>query len=59
MKNNKVFWIFGILQAATLGLVVFFVLQSLGSIGKDTQIMLSILFPLFLLMTEYTIYSKK
>jgi len=59
MKNNKVFWIFGILQAATLGLVVFFVLQSLGSIGKDTQIMLSILFPLFLLMTESAIYSKK
>ena len=60
MKNkNSIFLIFGILQAATLGLITFFVLQSLGSIGKDTQIMLSILFPLFLLIVEYTIYSKR
>ncbi len=60
MKNqNGIFWIFGILQTVSLGLITFFILQSLGSIGKDTQIILSIIFPLFLLMVEYTIYSKK
>lgn len=60
MKNkNSIFWIFGILQAVTLGLITFFILQSLGSLGKDTQIILSILFPLFLLIVEYIIYSKR
>ncbi len=59
MKNNKIFWIFGTLQAITLGLITFFILQSLDSIGKDTQIILSILFPLFLLIVEYMIYLKR
>lgn len=56
-----VFWIFGVLQSLTLGFIVFLIFNSLnlihGSnvIGTDTQILLSITFPLFLLLVEYTI----
>jgi len=58
-KNNNIFWIFGVLQAITLGLIIFFIFQALGTIGPDTQLILSILFPLSLLIVEYLIYSKK
>ena len=63
MKNN-IFWIFGILQSLSLGAIIFIIFKSLNSIesvsiGLDTQILLSIIFPLFLLLTEYLIYSKK
>jgi hypothetical protein len=56
MKKN-LFWIFGILQAIALGFIVFFLLQTTG-VGTDTRITLSVLFPLFLLIVEYMIYSK-
>jgi len=59
MKKQTLFWIYGILQAATLGFIIFFILNSLGTIGLDTQVTLSILFPLFLLIIEHMIYSKK
>ena len=60
MKNrNNIFWIFGTLKAITLGLIIFIILRALNTIGKDTQAVLSILFPLFLLIVEYMIYSKK
>ena len=52
MKSNYVFWIFGILQSVTLGLIIFIVLDGLGTIGTDTQILLSINFPLFLLIVD-------
>jgi hypothetical protein len=64
-KEKRVFWIFGTLQSITLGLIIFLVFKSLNAIaefkvvGLDTQLMLSILFPLFLLIVEYFIYSKK
>ena len=64
MGNQKIFWIFGILQSATLGVIIYLIFESLNMIseinviGLDTQILLSILFPLFLLIVEYTIYSK-
>jgi len=58
MTNKNIFYIFGILQAMTLGLIIFFTLQTTG-IGKDTSIVLSILFPIFTLIIEYMIYSKK
>jgi len=58
MENKNIFLIFGFLQAATLACVVFFVLQGLNVVGFDTQVMLSVLFPLFTLIVEYTIYSK-
>jgi len=64
MGNKKIFWIFGILQSITLGAIIYLIFRSLNMIsevrviGLDTQISLSILFPLFLLIVEYTIYSK-
>ena len=58
-KENKIFLVFGAFQAITLGLIVFFILQGLNTIGKDTQVLLSVLFPAFLLTVEYMIYSKK
>jgi len=58
MTNKNVFYIFGTLQAIILGLIVFFILQ-ITNIGRDTSIVLSILFPIFTLIVEYMIYSKK
>jgi len=58
MKGENLFYIFGILQTITLGLIIFFILQS-TNIGKDTSIVLSALFPIFTLIIEYVIYSKK
>lgn len=64
MGNKKIFWVFGILQSITLGAIIYLIFRSLNMIsevrviGLDTQISLSILFPLFLLIVEYTIYSK-
>ncbi|UGV41162.1 hypothetical protein J7W08_02300 [Methanococcoides orientis] len=64
MENRNIFWIFGILQSMTLGAIIFLIFRSLNTIseveviGADTQILLSALFPLFLLIVEYTIYSK-
>ena len=63
-KGKIVFWIFGILQSIFLGLIIFLIFKSLSTIagfrviGLDTQILLSILFPVFLLIVEYIIYSK-
>ena len=57
--DKNIFWIFGSLQAITLGFIIFFILRGLNTIGLDTQITLSVLFPLFLLIVEYLIYSKK
>ena len=59
IMDKNLFWIFGSLQAITLGLIIFFILHALNTIGLDTQILLSILFPLFMLIVEYLIYSKK
>ena len=62
--NKKIFWIFGILQSLSLGIIVFLLFRSLNLIkgdsviGLDTQILLSISFPLFLLLVEYIIYKK-
>jgi len=64
-RKATIFWIFGVLQAVVLGSIIFLVFKSLNSIstvkviGLDTQILLSILFPLFLLIVEYLIYSKE
>ncbi len=58
-KENSMFLVFGAFQAITLGLIVFFILRGLNTIGKDTQVVLSVLFPAFLLTVEYMIYSKK
>jgi hypothetical protein len=63
--NTKAFWIFGILQSLSLGIIIFLLFKSLNLImgqrviGLDTQILLSLAFPLFLLLVEYVIYSKR
>ena len=62
--KTSIFWIFGIIQSLSLGVIIFIVFKSLNMIseaqviGLDAQISLSIVFPLFLLMVEYIIYSK-
>lgn len=64
-RKATVFWIFGVLQGVVLGSIIFLVFKSLNTIstvkviGLDTQILLSVLFPLFLLIVEYLIYSKE
>ena len=63
--NARVFWIFGILQSVSLGMIVFLLFRSLNAIqgeplvGLDTTILLSTAFPLFLLLLAYTNYTKK
>jgi hypothetical protein len=65
MMNAKVFWIFGILQSLSLGAILFLVFRSLNgiggqpAIGLDTRIVLSVAFPLFLLLVEYTILTRR
>ncbi|MFH1290542.1 MAG: hypothetical protein ABIH92_03980 [Nanoarchaeota archaeon] len=56
-KQANIFWIFGVLQALTLGLIVWFLLG--GSVGNDTRAVLSVLFPLFTLIVEYIICSGR
>lgn len=64
MGKRTIFWIFGIIQSLSLGAIIFIVFKSLNMIsetqviGLDAQISLSIVFPLFLLIVEYVIYSK-
>ena len=63
--KTRIFWIFGILQSLFLGIIIFLLFKSLSLIkgdnviGLDTQILLSVAFPLFLLLVEYIIYTKK
>ena len=62
--NARIFWIFGVLQSASLGAIIFLILRLLSSIGQagvglDTRILLSITFPLFLLLVEYTIFARR
>ena len=60
MKAEKnLFLVFGLIQAASLGFIIYFILNSLNTIGLGTQIVLSCIFPVFLLITEYMIYLKK
>ncbi len=64
MHSSKTFWIFALLQGLSLGAIIFLIFSSLNKIaaenviGLDTQLLLSITFPLFLLLVEFTIYSK-
>ena len=63
MSRKSIFLLFGSLQSITLGVIIFLIFNSLnmindGVIGVDTQVLLSVLFPLFLLIVEYLIFSK-
>lgn len=63
--QRTVFWIFGILQSISLAVIIFLHFDSLNVIkgerviGGDTQLLLSVLFPLFLLLVEHATYTKK
>ena len=65
MSRNKLFWVFGLLQSLSLGMIIFLSFRSLGMIngepviGLDSNITLSISFPLFLLIVEYLVYSSR
>ncbi len=62
--KQTLFWIFGILQSLSLSIIIFLLFRALiqikgeNIVGLDTQILMSISFPLFLLLVEYTIYTK-
>jgi len=64
MKKTKLFWIFGIIQSLSLGTIIFMIFNSLNLlkgenvIGADTQLVLSITFPLFLLLVEYILFTN-
>ena len=63
--KSKIFWIFAILQSVSLGAIIFLVFRALNMIrgerviGLDAQIVLSIAFPLFLVLVEYVVYRKR
>ncbi len=63
--KTQTFWIFGILQSLSLAIIIFLIFRSLNMvkgesmIGLDTQIVLSVSFPLFLLLVEWLIYKKR
>jgi len=64
MKQSYLFWLFGVLQSVTLAVIIFLGFDMLNGVtetgvGTDTQVLLSVLFPLFLLIVEYQIYAKK
>jgi len=62
--QKSIFWIFGILQGVSLASIIFLIFQSLSLIhgenviGMDTQIVLSVAFPLFFLIVEYILYKR-
>ncbi len=63
--KTQTFWIFGILQSLSLAIIIFLIFRSLNMvkgesmIGLDTQIVLSVSFPLFPLLVEWLIYKKR
>jgi hypothetical protein len=57
MKNKTLFWVFGTIKHLLLGIIIFLIFHSFklihgdAVIGLDTQLLLSIGFPLFSLLT--------
>ena len=62
--KEKFFWVFGVLQSLSIGVIIFLIFRALNeikgeqTIGLDTQIVLSIFCPLFIILVEYIIYKK-
>lgn len=52
--RKEIFWIFGILQSVALSLI-----HGERVIGLDTHILLSVIFPIFLLIGEYGIFTHR
>jgi len=63
-KHKNLFLMFGIFQSLGIGIFIFLIFRSLniihGSpvIGLDSQLLLSVLIPVFIFNVEYFIYSK-
>lgn len=63
-KSRNLFIVFGIFQTLGIGLLIFLVFRALNTIngdpviGLDSQIVLSVLVPVFIFNVEYHIYSK-
>lgn len=63
MKKNM-FWVFAILQNLLLGIIIFLIFRSFNIIngdsviGLDTQIWISVAFPVFSLLVKYTMYNN-
>jgi len=64
MKYKKLILLFGILEHLILGLIIFLVFQALSKIygepviGMDTQLLLSIGFPLFAFLKKHVAYNS-
>jgi len=62
--KKRLFWIFGLLQNLSLGAIIFLIFRGLNQLGEgkviglDSQLVLSIVFPIFLLLVEYLIFNK-
>jgi len=62
--KKRLFWIFGLLQTLSLGAIIFLIFRGLNQLGEgkviglDAQLVLSIVFPIFLLLVEYLIFNK-
>jgi hypothetical protein len=62
--KRRLFWIFGLLQSGSLAAIIFLIFRGLNRlsegrvIGLDTQILVSVIFPLFLLLVEYLIFRN-
>ena len=62
--KKRLFWIFGLLQNLSLGAIIFLIFRGLNQlgdgkvIGLDSQLVLSLVFPIFLLLVEYLIFNK-
>jgi len=62
--NKKIFWIFAILQNLLLGIIIFLIFRSFNIIngdsviGLDTQIWISVAFPLFSILVKYTMFKN-
>ncbi|MBS3765384.1 hypothetical protein KGY71_02570 [Candidatus Bipolaricaulota bacterium] len=63
MKKG-LFWTFGLLQTLSLWAIIFLIFRGLNQLGEgnviglDAQLVLSIVFPIFLLLVEYLIFNK-
>jgi len=63
--KKRLFWVFGLLQSSSLGMIIFLIFRGLNIIsekrviGLDTQILLSVAFPLFLFLVEYLTFKNR
>ena len=63
--SKKLFLVFAVLQNLSLAAIIFLIFRAFNILSGervlhyDTQVLLSVAFPLFLLIVEYSIFTKK